>query len=235
MGEEKNIKADKAELPLGKDFSGPVMANIKRRHVKIRRAYIFFLERLGLESALVASLIFAAIIISITFRFFDESEILKFLRLGMPGLKVIFLTLPYDYLALFVIMLALAIYLARKLDIPCRRNVSCCRIFAYFFIASFFVGAFFILVGVNEAVKGWSKNKIPRQMSVHGKIMEITPDGVVIEDKEGERTDLVFNKKEDAPSKTKYQEGKFMRAVGSRDRYEENIFHVDSALCCEDR
>lgn len=216
------------------DLKGQVMNGIRERRVKMRCSSFFLIEKLVLTVALIALLIFSALIIDIIYNIIDKTEILKFFNLGFPGLRVIILTLPYDYMALLLITLGAAIYFARRLDIPCRENISCNRIFLYFFVASFLVGIFFILLGLNEAMKKWSKGYISSRISVHGRIVEISPQKVVIEEGEGELTTLVFDKEELSPDRKKYSSEKFLRAVGSRDKNNQAVFHVQSVLCCED-
>jgi hypothetical protein len=216
------------------DVKDSVMKRIKEKQVKMKCASFFLAEKMGLQGALIASLVVGALIISITFHFLDKTKLFRFSSLGFPGLRVIFLTIPYDYLVLFFLVLILAIYFAKKLDIPCRENITFERIFVYFFLASFLVGLFFITLGMHKFVKGWSTNKIPRHMSIHGKIVEVTSEEVFVEDDDGRLTELIFDKKDLSPSKKDYIQGMFLRAVGNRDKNNETFFHVEGVLCCDE-
>lgn len=233
MGEEKYNKTDKGEAPLKEDFSGLIMKKIKKKDVKMKRAYVFFLEKLGLESALVFFIIFSAFIISVIFNFLDSTKLLEFSSLGMPGLKIIFLTIPYGFIALLIAALFLSIYLAKKLDIPCRKNITCNRIFVYFLLVSFLIGIFFIISGVHKTIGNWSISKMPCDASVYGKVRKITPQEVTVESEEGDLVELVFDNDELASEKEKCVAGKFLRAVGKKDANSGILLHAQKMLCCD--
>jgi len=137
-----------------------VMKSIKEKKVTMRSRLVFVLEKIGLESALVGTIILGALIISILFYFLKKNGVLKFITLGIPGIKVVLLTLPYDYIALAIACIILAIYFANQIELFCGNCTQTNRFVVYFLIVSVILGVFFGILGVGDFLKGWSKKDI---------------------------------------------------------------------------
>lgn len=210
-----------------------VMQNIKSKKVKMRSHLVFMAEKLGLESALAGAIIFGALLISILFYFLKKTGVLKFLSLGTPGLKIFLLTLPYDYIALFIFFVILAIYFANQIELFCGKCERTDYFAVYFFIGSLILGIFFGVIGVGDFFQGWSQKNIPRESAICGKIQSFSEKEVLLEDEKGNKT-RVFVTSPDLENNEKYETGKFFRAIGTRDANDDNLFHAQVVRCCDE-
>jgi hypothetical protein len=222
---------------LGKDRSdvkSKVMGEIRKKKIRMTCHAAILAKKLGLESAMLGSLIFGALLISVFFYFFKKTKLIKFVNLGVPGLKVLLTTIPYDYIVLFIVSIILAVYLANKLDLSYENKVSGNILAIFFLMASIILGVFFILAGFHETVKGWSKNKIPRDNAVWGKVLEISPKEVTIQDENGDLVRVELKRSVDMKKIGTNEKGRYMRAVGDRDKNDSSFFHAENVLCCDD-
>lgn len=211
-----------------------VMRKIKERHLKITRRWVFLAKKLNLESGLILSFLLGALLVSLTLYFFEETKLSRFLSLGWPGFKVFFLSLPYGYIILFGAAVLAAIYLAEKLNLPCQINTACHIIALYFLAAVIVLGIVFVFLGINKIIRGWH-NEIVRDRAVYGRIKEITEEGVLLEDRDGHLIKIIMGKNLPSTEKElKYEEGRFLRAVGARDRDDDSFFHAQRVRCCDD-
>lgn len=139
-----------------KNMKDKILLSIRERGIKIKKPFVFFAQKMGLESALVASIILGAFLVSVILYFFKKNELLKFLSLGVPGIKVFLVSLPYDYLALFIATLILAIYLANKIELFCTRCEKTEKFAGWFFLVTLALGLFFLYIGIGEFLSNWS-------------------------------------------------------------------------------
>ncbi|HRY82700.1 MAG TPA: hypothetical protein P5232_03300 [Candidatus Moranbacteria bacterium] len=221
MEEEKDIVKSK------------VMQAIKEKRIKMRSHFVFVAEKLGLESALAVAIILGAFFISILFYFFKKTGLLKFLSLGIPGLKIFLLTLPYEYIALFILFIILAIYFANQFELCCGNCTHTNSFAICFFALSLILGICFGAIGVGEYLKGWSKKDIPKENAIHGKVKNFSDKEILIEDEDGKLI-RVFIETPESVRKDKYEEEKFLRAIGNRDLDDENLFHAQIIRCCDE-
>lgn len=227
------MKSDNLEKD-GLDLKNKVMGEIKKKKIKIICPSVILAKKLGLEGALVFSIIWGALLVSIFLYFLKKTKLIKFIGLGFPGLKVFLTTIPYDYIALFILAMITAIYFANKLDLSYERRIPD-NFFALFFLtASILVGMFFVLMGFHEVVKGWSKNSIPRDSAIVGRIMDSSPGEVIIQEEDGKLVKVELKKGVDFSSGDVDIKGKFMRAVGDRNKKDDSYFNAESVLCCDD-
>ncbi|MFZ2975322.1 MAG: hypothetical protein WA055_01665 [Candidatus Moraniibacteriota bacterium] len=210
-----------------------VMQVIKSKKVKMRSHLVFMAEKLGLESALAGAIIFGSLLISILFYFLKKTGVLKFLSLGTPGLKIFLLTLPYDYIALFIFFVILAIYFANQIELFCGNCTRTDSFAVYFFAGSLILGTIFGVMGVGEYLKGWSGKNIPRESAISGRVKTFSPEEVLVEDENGKIV-RIFIKKPQPTSVDEYETGKFLRAVGTRDLDDDNLFHAQIVRCCDE-
>jgi hypothetical protein len=221
-------------LPEGRmaEIKNRIMEKIKTKKIQMRSPFVFMAEKLGLESALVTAIIFGALLVSITFYFLKKTGILKFLSLGAPGFKVFLLTLPYDYIVLFIVTLVLAIYFANKIELFCGSCEHGNTFGFYLFLGALILGFFFAAMGVGHFFKGWSKNKIPDEMAIQGRVKNISSSGVVIQDESGNLITILLPVSYLIP-RLEDEEGKFLRAVGIWDKNNNKIFHAEKVRCCD--
>jgi hypothetical protein len=210
-----------------------VMQEIKTGKIKMRSRFVFIAEKLGLESALAATIIFGALFVSILFYFLKKTGVLKFLSLGIPGFKIFLLTLPYDYVALLIISIILAIYFANRIELFCGKCTHTDFFAVFFFSISLILGIFFGVTGVGEYFKGWSKKDIPKENAIHGKVKNFSEKEVLVEDENGNIIKVSVETPE-STNKEKYETEKILRAIGNRDEDDENLFHAQIIRCCDE-
>ena len=143
-------KSDKNWESGGCDVKEKVLRSIRQNKIRIRRPFVFVAERLGLESALIAAIITGALTVSVILYFLKKSGIFFSERTGMPDVKMVMLALPYDYIALFIFTMLLAIYLANRIEIFCGNCERTNKFALYFFLATVVLGIFFAVMGVGD-------------------------------------------------------------------------------------
>jgi len=210
-----------------------VMQAIKSKKVKMRSHLVFMAEKLGLESALAGAIIFGSLLVSILFYFLKKTGVLKFLSLGTPGLKIFLLTLPYDYIALFIFFVILAIYFANQIELFCGKCERTDYFAVYFFIGSLMLGIFFGLIGIGDFLQGWSQKNIPRESAIYGRVKNFSSKEVLVEDENGKLVKIFIETPEPIKNNS-YEEGKILRAIGSRDLDDDNLFHAQVVRCCDE-
>jgi len=216
------------------DIKEKIMKDIKNKRIKIKSPFIFMAQKLGLESALATTIIAGALLVSVIFYFLKKTGILKFLNLGVAGLKIFILSLPYDFIALFIITIILAIYLANKIKLSRGQYLRADFFAVYFFLITLALGLFFGIMGVGRFSKNWIKNTLPRDEAIQGRIKVFSNKKVVIEDDNGNTANVFINELNPARLKINYVPGKILRAIGWRDKQDDNLFHAQKIRCCDD-
>ncbi|HAT73955.1 MAG: hypothetical protein US30_C0003G0055 [Candidatus Moranbacteria bacterium GW2011_GWF2_36_839] len=210
-----------------------VMQAIKSKKVKMRSHLVFMAEKLGLESALAGAIIFGSLLVSVIFYLLKKTGALKFLSLGIPGLKIFLLTLPYDYIALFIFFVILAIYFANQIELFCGKCTRTDSFAVYFFVGSLILGTIFGIIGVGDFLHSWSGKNIPRESAIYGKVKSFSQEEVLIEDENGKMIRVSIEKPQNAII-DKYEKDKFLRAIGSRDAKDNSLFHAQVVRCCDE-
>ena len=212
-----------------------VMGDIRCGKLRILCPAAVLARKLGFESALVFSIIWGAFFVSVFLYFLKKTKLFKFIGLGLPGLKVFLATLPYDYIALFILSIIVAVYFANKLDVGYEKKIPENTVAAILLFFSVLVGLFFVLAGVQDVFHGWSKNKIPHNNAIVGRIIEFSPREVLVEEEDGSlvrvRTSVDIDPI-DSNANGDFR-GKFMRAVGIRDTTNPSYFRAENVLCCD--
>lgn len=230
---ENEIKQEEKELQT--DLAGNIISKIKEKRLRMKSRRECFLEKLGLESALLGAILLGALLVNLTFYLLKKTGALKFLSLGIPGLKIFLSTIPYDYLILFVLSLILINYLIKKLELPYRENISCNRMTIGFFLASILIGASLAYLGVEKMVSGWSKKHIPREAAIFGQIEKIDGRRVLLLEDNGETIWVAIEENRDLEDRLRESQGKFLRAVGFREHRDEGgVFRAQQVLCCDE-
>jgi len=216
------------------DIKEKIMEDIKNKRIRMKSPFIFIAQKLGLESALVTTIIAGALLVSVIFYFLKKTSVLKFLNLGASGLKIFILSLPYDFIAFFIITIILAIYLANKIKLSRGQYLRADFFAVYFFLITLALGLFFGIMGAGRFSKNWTKSNLPRDEAVQGRIKVFSDQEVVIEDEGGNITTVFMDKPYPAGLKINYVSGKVFRAIGWRDKQDDNLFHAQRIRCCDD-
>lgn len=216
------------------DIAPQVMQKIHTQNIKMKRPLFILAEKLGLESVLVLMITGAAILVGITLYFLKKTGVLYFVNLGWPGIKVILLTLPYDYITLFIFTVFLANYILGRLDLSRRHKLFFNAPVVTLFVIATLMGAFFGVMGIEQIAKGWSKNQIPKDMAISGKVMDVSGNAVIIADDKGKLTEIFLDGGVLFPYTSEYAKNKFLRAVGRRDDNNPQAFHADNIHCCDE-
>lgn len=216
------------------DLKNKVMGEIKKKKIKMSCPSAILAKKLGLEGGLIFSIICGALLVSIFLYFLKKTRLIRFVELGFPGLKIFLSTIPYDYIALFILVMIAAIYFANKLDLSYERKIPDNLFTSIFLAASIIVGLFFVFLGVHEAIKGWSKNRIPRESAIVGRVVDFSPGEFIIQEEDGELVKVELRREAGFDNGDIDIRGKFMRAVGDRDKKNPSYFDAESILCCDD-
>lgn len=202
----------------------------------MRPASVLLAQKLGWQSVLALSIMASALLLNIFLYFLKKTGVMKFMAFGWPGLKIVLLTLPYDYIALFIITIMLANFIIHKFDlsrgIRMDSNIAVLALLA----VTLLLGSFFAIGGVEDVVNGWSKKTIPGEVAVMGKIIDSSGDQVTIRDCDGVVKILDFENikdVEDSPANKKYEKGEPLWAVGRLDDEDNTKFYVEVVECCD--
>ena len=212
-----------------------VMQEIRNKKVKMHHPFVFLAKKLGLQSILALTIVICALLLNIFLYFLKKTGVMKFLALGWPGLKIVLLTLPYDYIILFIITLILANFIIHKFDlshgISMNSNVSVVALLAVTILLS----SFFAVNGIEDMVRGWSKNKVPSDVAISGKILDFSNDKIIIQEGSGMTTTVILDRgtTEVFSEGSGYVKGKFLRAIGNRYRNSDAQFHAEEVECCD--
>ncbi|MFA7209381.1 MAG: hypothetical protein WC120_03770 [Parcubacteria group bacterium] len=213
-----------------------IMQKIKEKKIRMRPASLFLAQKLGLESVLALSILASAFLLSTFLYFLKKTGVMKFMAFGWPGLKIILLTLPYDYIILFIITIVLANFIIHKFDLSrgiCMdSNITVLALLA----VTLLLGSFFAVAGAEDVMGGWSKKTIPGEVAVMGKIIDSSGGQVTIRDCDGVVKILDFeNIKDigDSPLNKKYEKGEPLWAVGKADGNDSAKFYVEVVECCD--
>ncbi len=210
-----------------------VMQAIRSKKIKMRSHLTFMAQKLGLESALAGAIIFGSLLVSVIFYFLKKTGALKFLSLGIPGLKIFLLTLPYDYIALFIFFVILAIYFANQIELFCGNCTRTDSFAVYFFAGSIILGTIFGVMGAGDFLQSWSGKDIPQESMLFGKVKSFSSGEVLVEDENGKMIRVSIEKPQNIMI-DKYEKDKFLRAIGTRDIDDDNLFHAQVVRCCDE-
>lgn len=214
-----------------------IMEKIKKENIRMHPASLFVAQKLGLQSILALMILASALLLNIFLYFLKKTGILKFMSFGWPGLKIILLTLPYDYIALFIITIVLANYIMHKFDLSRGIRMNSNVAVLFLLAITLLLGSFFAVNGMESAIQGWSKNTLPGDKAISGRVVDFSDTQVVIKDSEGVTRILSFDSikdSADSPVVRKYEKNKFLRAIGKRDHEDVFQFHAEEVECCDE-
>ncbi len=225
MSEE--MKKDEA------DMKSRVMGAINSKKIKMRSHFVFVAEKLGLESAMALAIILGAILISLLLYFIKKTGLLKFLTFGYPGMKIFLATLPYDYIILFILMVAGAIYFANRLELFCGKCERTNFFTVWFFFGALILGLFFGALGLGGILGGWSHNHIPHDRAIRGQIKSFEGNEVSVMEEDGNMVHVFLPDSGEILPLDGDADEKFLRAIGRRDKEDPSIFHAINVRCCD--
>jgi len=216
------------------DIRHKVMREIRDKKVRMRPAFVFVAQKLGLQSILALAIVTGALVLNIFLYFLKKTSVLKFLSFGWPGLKIVLMTLPYDYIVLFLIAIILANYIVHQLDLSRGLRMTANASAFALLVITVGIGAFFAVNGIENTIRGWSNNKIPSDAAVSGRVIESSDTEATIKEDNGDITEVILNKPDTSLSqyKAEYVKNKVLRAIGQRDKTDENKFlAVELSFC----
>jgi len=225
---------------MSKNLEQKIMSQIKTGKIKLRSKYIFLAEKLGLNSALVLTVILAVLFFSLVLFYIRATDNLEYLSFGKDGLLAFLESFPYLLVVSFILFLFLAGFIITK------TNWSYKKPFKYFAVSLI---VFVLIVGTvvawtdiserieeqafgNHALGKFFRPFInrgieSRNRGMTGKIYEIDSDYLILETPRGfEKISLL---KLLCPDKSincqdQFEIGQFIIAIGKR---EDNIFIAD--------
>lgn len=219
---------------IGIDVKNRVMDEIRNKKICMESHKSLRAKKLGLECAMVTSLLAGAFIASLVFYVLKKTKVLKFLSLGFPGLKVFLLTLPYGYIAFLIGLLIVILYIFNKLDLSYETKISTTSLYLLIFIAGVFLVWIFIVADVHKYFIEIFPRRIPRENAISGKVEEFSEDDLIIVEEDGQIVRVRPNKDFRLNKRSEDVKGKYLRAVGERNPKDVNYFQAENILCCDD-
>ncbi|MFA6973475.1 MAG: hypothetical protein WC238_01900 [Parcubacteria group bacterium] len=225
---QDNIKTTKMDL------KNRVMGKIKAEDIQIRTPLFLLARKVGLQSVLMLAIFGGGLLLAMMLYVVKKMGAFAFLKLGVPGIKVFLLALPYDYIALLLISILVVNYIARKLDLAHAfrgyLNISALALL----VVAVFLGGFFAFRGGENVMQDWHKNRnVPKTMAVTGRVVSLSGSEVTIEEQGGRVEMVTFQKDKPFPYSAEYAIGKVLRAVGERDKQNPGHFYAEEVSCCE--
>jgi len=218
------------------DVKNQIMGRIRENKIKMRSPLVFLARKLGLESFLLFDIVAAAFLVSLTLVFLKKTGLLKFLRLGYPGVKVFIFSMPYSYLLLLIFSIVIAAYVFKKIGIDSSRDFSLTQI-------AFFVFSVAVLTGAGIVFFNWGdtlarsfnvKHQLPPNMAIYGRIMTRGEKEFLIENEDGKLIRVIYHVPVPVlPQNDDDIKGKFLRAMGRMDSENESYFHAEQVICCD--
>ena len=218
----------------GSDIKSRVMGEIRKKKICMAGRGEILAKKLGLECAMLASLLVGAFILSLVFYVLKKTKVLKFLLMGFPGLKVFLLSIPYGYLVAFIGAVLLALYFSNKLDLSYQTKTPPNLIKLILLIVTLVLVVIFVLVDAHRLFGELSNMRIPKEIAIDGKIMEISPGKVVIEEEDGKVVEVRPGKGVPFNDEKKDSLGKHLRAIGARNPENDYLFSAQFILCCDE-
>lgn len=97
-----------------KELENKIMTEIKSGRVKLRSKYLFLAEKLGLNSALILSIILAILLFSLSLFYIRATDNLYYLSFGKYGIWAFLESFPYMLVIAFIAFIILAGFLISK-------------------------------------------------------------------------------------------------------------------------
>ncbi|MFA5994369.1 MAG: hypothetical protein WC823_05415 [Parcubacteria group bacterium] len=163
-----------------------IMQKIKEEHIEMRPAYFFWMKKIGLQSLLAFSIVFGALVLNSLFYFFKKMDALGVLSLGWDGMDRLLLSLPYDYIALFIISIVLANFIIHQFDLSYQISMNTNVAVLVLLGLTFLLSAFFLISGIEDVLKFWDKDRLLKKNATsRALIQEGVGNGVYVFQAEG--------------------------------------------------
>jgi hypothetical protein len=173
------------------DLEGKILKTIETKHLKMRPRWEFVAEKIGLESALILTLLVISTLFSLLFLYSKANEIHRLLEFGTDGWWYVFVSFPYEIFLIITTLIFLLNMIARKLE------------FSYKIRPAVWYGSMFILfiavtliaeiIGAHNALYDYEENnELPllkpyfsrlhniTDQSIEGDVLETNNDGFII-------------------------------------------------------
>jgi hypothetical protein len=98
------------------NFNSKIQEQLEHDHVKMRSKWVFFAEKLGLESGLMLSILVGVLLLSFILYVMEKNGAFEFTEFGYKGLAVIFDNIPYDLVIITVLFFILANFILKQFD-----------------------------------------------------------------------------------------------------------------------
>ncbi len=98
-----------------------VMSQIESGRVKVRSRYLFVVEKLGLGSAFVLTVILAVLFFSLFFFYLRATDSLVYLSFGEQGIFAFFESFPYALVIAVIVLVLVGGFLLRKSDMSYKK------------------------------------------------------------------------------------------------------------------
>jgi len=221
-----------------KKLEDKVMSEIKSGRVKLRSKYIFLAEKLGLNSALVLSIILAVLFFSLALFYVRATDNLEYLSFGKDGILAFLESFPYLLVVGFILLLLAAGYLITKTDWSYKKPF---KYFAVGLIALILItGSVMVYTGISEQIEYQifsnrmpgiffrpfiSKIMEPHGRGIAGKVYEVNSDYLILKTPHGfEKISLLELSCQKVICQDQFEIDQFIIAVGKR---MDNIFVAD--------
>lgn len=208
------------------------MQEIKDKKIKMRPSCFFGAKKICLESLLAAFVVIGALALNFLWYFFKRTSPIEFLSFGWKGVERFFLYLPYGYIILLIGIVLMASFAVSRFDLSRGIKMNSNMAILACVAVIFFLSSIFLVSGIEDSMKLWGKNRIPKKGVVSGRVMKLSEGGVVIKGSSNANRELLFKEKDDAFAKSREcQEGKMLQAMGKEDEGESQDFYVEEVLC----
>ncbi len=203
-----------------------VMDQIVSGRVKLRSKYIFIAEKLGLESALVLTVILAIIFFNLVLYYLRASDNIQYLSFGSRGLYAFLESFPYLLVVTLIILMVLAGFIIKNSAIAYRKSFV--GVLIGLVVVIFLTGTVMAFTDIAERIEEQAYSDKPagyifkpflghgmgqRNRGEAGVVLEVNGDLLIIQTPAGEH---IVNIAKIEKAGLSIQSGNFIVAVGER-------------------
>jgi hypothetical protein len=205
---------------MSEKLENKIMGKIESGKIKLKSKYIFWAEKLGLQTAFTFSIILSVVAFNLILFYLKETDNLKYLSFGKIGIFAFLESFPYLLVISFILLIVLSGYIITKSDASYKNSFSKMVVFMILLII-FFGGALTFTVIPKEIEKYSRDNSMKiflpiddiREKSVSGIIFEKYDNSLIIKTPQGLRR-IIFEKD------YKLEKGQFIVSIGQRNNFD---------------
>ena len=121
------------------DLSKKINQRLENEHVKMRSRWFFIVEKLGLEGALLLSILLSTICFVVVLYVMQQNGVFEFIEFGFSGLIVVIKNIPFDILAVAFLFIFIANIIVKQFDLSYRKPfyIFSCAILSLITVFSF--------------------------------------------------------------------------------------------------